>query len=279
VNKCSQWAESYRVMGQPFPGPWSFKHHPWLREMHDSEAEMNIGQKSAQMGYTEWALNKTLFNIDIRSLDCLYVLPSWKPDASDFSNARFSPALELSRHLKELFSDVSNVGHKRAGSANLYIRGSHARSQLKSIPVAQIVIDEKDEMTQENVPLVFERMSGQVTREVLQISTPTYPNYGINKDFMQSSQNHYFFTCPSCSRFTELDFPDCLVVTAEAVTDPTLKESYIRCKECGGKLPHETKAEWLADAVWVEGITGRDWKGWYINQLYSPTVQPWKIAE
>jgi len=266
-------------MGQPFPGPWSFKHHPWLRDMHDSNAEMNIGQKSAQMGYTEWALNRTLFNIDIRSLDCLYVLPSWKPDASDFSNARFSPALELSTHLKELFSDVSNVGHKRAGSANLYIRGSHARSQLKSIPVAQIVIDEKDEMSQENVPLVFERQSGQLVREVIQISTPTYPNYGINKDFLQSSQNHYFFTCPLCSRFTELDFPDCLVVTAEKVTDSTLKESYIKCKECQGKLPHETKQEWLSNSTWVESITGRDWKGWYINQLYSPTVEPWKIAE
>lgn len=279
ITKCSEWAEKYRVMGQPFPGKWSFDHHPWLRDMMDSDAEMNIGQKSAQMGYTEAVLNRTLFNIDIRSLDCLYVLPSWKPDASDFSAARFTPALELSSHLQELFSDVSNVGHKRAGSANLYIRGSHARSQLKSIPVGQIVIDEKDEMSQDNVPLVFERQSGQVIRETWQISTPTYPNYGINKDFLQSSQNHFFFVCPHCGRFTELDFPDCLVITADSITQSTLKESYIKCRECEAKLDHETKMDWLTTGEWVETHEGRDWKGWYVNQLYSPTVEPWKIAE
>lgn len=279
ISKCSDWAEKYRVMGQPMPGPWRFNKHPWLRAMHDSDAEMNIGQKSAQMGYTENVLNRTLFNIDIRSLDCLYVLPSWKPDASDFSSGRFGPAIEMSQHLHEMFSDVSNVGHKRAGTANLYIRGSHSRGQLKSIPVAQIVIDEKDEMTQENVPLAFERQSGQVIRETWQISTPTYPEYGINKDFLQSSQNHFFFKCPSCGRFTELEFPTCLVITAEKVTDPTLKESYIKCLECQNKLPHETKEEWLSDARWVETVSGRDWKGWYVNQLYSPVVEPWKIAE
>jgi len=266
-------------MGSPYPGPWTFDHHPWTREMCDSDAEMNIGQKAAQMGFTEVVLNRTFFNMDIRSLDCLYVLPSQRPDANDFSSARFAPAIEMSRHLKDLFQDVSNVGHKRAGSCNLYIRGSHARSQLKSIPVAMIVIDEKDEMTQENVPLAFERQSGQVTREGWQISTPTHPGFGINADFDKSSQNHFFFKCPCCSHFIELTYPECLVITAENITDATLQDSYLQCPDCKGKLPHEDKKSYLSEAKWVESFAGRDWKGWYIPQLYSPTVQPWKIAE
>src|SRR5687768_12698402 len=102
TTKCSEWAERYRVMGSPFPGPWSFRKHPWLREMHDSEARMNIGKKSAQMGYTEWALNRTFFNIHIRNLDVLYVLPTSHPDATDFTNARFNPAIENSPVLKDL---------------------------------------------------------------------------------------------------------------------------------------------------------------------------------
>lgn len=276
ISRCSDWAIKYRVLSD---GPWNFKKFPWLREMSDSDAEMNIGQKAAQLGFTENVLNRTLFNMDMRGLDCLYVLPSSKPDATDFSSARFSPAIELSPHLSDLFQDVSNVGHKRAGTANLYIRGSHARSQLKSIPVNQIVIDEKDEMTQENVPLAFERMSGQAIRECWQISTPTHVEYGINADFVQSSQNHFHFKCPSCNRFTELEFPGCLVVTAEAVTDVTLKESYIKCLLCQNKLPHETKTEWLGEGKWIESISQRDWKGWYVNQLYSIELPPWKLAE
>ena len=280
IRKCSEWTEKYRMMGgDSFPGPWRFTHFPWLRDMHDSDAEMNIGQKSAQVGYTETVLNRTLYNIDIKNYDCLYILPSWKPDASDFSSGRFNPAIELSPHLKDLFSDVANIGHKRAGSANLYIRGSRAKSQLKSIPVNQIVIDEKDEMIQSHIPLALERMSGQVNREAWQISTPTFPEYGINADYESSSQNHYFFKCPHCSRATELVYPDCLVVTAEKLTDPTLKESYLICKECKVKLDHETKAEWMSHSYWVETYSQRDIKGWHVNQMYSPALPPFKIAE
>ena len=110
ITSCSQWAEKYRILGgKDFPGPWRFKHHPWLREMHDSLAPMNVGKKSAQMGYTETVLNLTFFKIDIERVDCLYVLPSKTPDASDFSTGRFDPALELSPHLENLFSDVKNI--------------------------------------------------------------------------------------------------------------------------------------------------------------------------
>jgi phage terminase large subunit GpA-like protein len=119
LTTCSRWACECRVMGQPFPGRWTFDHHPWLRGMHDSEAELNVGQKAAQMGFTETVLNIVFYHIDIKAVDCLYVLPAKTPDASDFSAARFDPALESSPHLASLFSDVKNVGHKRAGSANL----------------------------------------------------------------------------------------------------------------------------------------------------------------
>jgi len=123
-------------MGQPFPGPWSFKYHPWAKGMHDCTAEIMVGQKGAQLCYTEVGLNKSYYNIDVLGNSVLYVLPASTPDAADFSTSRFDPALELSPHLASLFSDVKNIGHKRAGSANLFIRGSRSRNQLKSIPVA-----------------------------------------------------------------------------------------------------------------------------------------------
>jgi len=144
VTTSSRWALKYRIMGQPFPGPWTFNHHPWLKDMHDSQAEIIIGQKAAQMGYTEVALNKVFKAIDIDGISVLYVLPASTPDASDFSTARFDPALEMSEHLRSMFTDVKNIGHKRAGNANLYIRGSRSRSQLKSIPVGLVIVDEKD---------------------------------------------------------------------------------------------------------------------------------------
>ena len=37
LTSCSRWAANRRVMGEPFPGPYSWKYHPWVREMHDSK--------------------------------------------------------------------------------------------------------------------------------------------------------------------------------------------------------------------------------------------------
>lgn len=279
ITSCSKWAEAYRVMGQPFPGPWRFEHHPWAREMHDCESEEIVGQKAAQMAFSEWALNKTFYNIDVRGFSVLYILPASNPDASQFSTSRFDPALELSPHLSTLFSEVKNIHHKRAGSANLFIRGSRSRSQLKSVPVSILVFDEVDEMVQENIPLAFERSSGQLEKQKLMISTPTIDNYGINMYYRRTTQEHFFFKCPSCSRMTELTFPECLVITAEDLTDQKLKDSYIICKECKATLKHEEKRIWLQSGIWVPSHTDRDNRGFHINQLYSMAMKPSGLAE
>ena len=271
IQSCSRWAENYRIMSKPFPGPWGWKHHPWLKEMHDTKAEINIGQKAAQMGFTEWALNLTFYKIDVEGVDCLYILPS-DGDASDFSAGRFDPALEASPHLRDLFHDVKNVGHKRAGQNNLYVRGSRSRSQLKSIPCGFLVFDELDEMMQKNLALAMERASGQTEKQVIKLSTPTIDGFGINKEFQNSTQEHFFFICPHCSRLTELTYPECLVVTAESISDPRIKDSHFKCKECTHKLDNETKAEWLSTGRFVPSFADADARGFTVNQFYASTV-------
>lgn len=267
-------------MGQPFPGPWTFDHHPWAKAMCDCEAERMVGQKAAQMAFTEVALNKVFYSIDVKGTSCIYILPASTPDASDFSTSRFDPALSLSTHLEGLFSDVKNIGHKRAGSANLFIRGSRSRSQLKSVPVGLAILDEVDEMKQENVPLAFERMSGQLEKQAYLLSTPTLPKFGINEFYINSTQDHFFFRCPHCSRLTELIWPDCFELIGEDQNDPRLQESFVKCKECKKKITPEEKAQALVETgQWVSGYTDRLTRGFYINQLYSKTVKPYEIAE
>jgi hypothetical protein len=278
VTTCSKWAESYRVMGKPFPGPWSFKHHPWVREMHDCEAEEIVGKKAAQMAYTETALNKTFFNIDVKGTSVLYVLPATTPDASDFSASRFDPALELSAHLKNLFSDVANVGHKRAGSANLFVRGSRSRNQMKSLPVSFLVFDELDEMNLDNVTLANERLSGQVEKQVFKLSTPTIDNYGIDESWRRSTMERFFFRCPHCSQMTNLYYPECLIIVGDDKNDPRIKESHLICPLCKHKLAHEDKINYLQNNQWVAEKSDRDIRGFHVSQLYSMTVAPWEIA-
>jgi|2_EtaG_2_1085320.scaffolds.fasta_scaffold00029_12 hypothetical protein len=280
VKSCSKWAEKYRVMGKPFPGTWSFDHHPWLLEMHDTQAEKTVGQKAAQMGYTEWAMNLTFYNMDVNSFDCLYILPT-SDDAGDFSAGRFDPALELSPHLRGFFSDVNNVRLKRAGSNTLYVRGSHSRSKLKSIPTPLIVVDEMDEMPPASIALLEERQSGQVQIILIFLSTPSIDGFGINGEYILSTEEHFHFNCPLCNRIIELEFPDSLVVTAESLTDKGIVNSYLQCMQCKGKLPIEKRPNgeiykpWLkhrdrgGTAHFIPSHSNRDVRGFHVSQFYS----------
>lgn len=279
IKSCSRWAENYRIMGMPFPGPWSFKHHPWIREPHDCNAERMVSQKGAQLAWTECALNKTFYNIDIKGNSVLYILPASTPDARDFSTARFDPALEMSPHINNLFDDVKNIHHKRSGPANLYIRGSRVKSQLKSVPVSVVILDEVDEMVQANIPLARERMSGQLEKQEFMLSTPTVESVGINTYYKASTQDHFFFRCPHCSKWTELTFPECLVITGDSFMDPKIRNSYLICKECKHPLNQDTKVEWLADGKWISAYTDRFVRGFHVSQLYSMTVRPYELAE
>ncbi len=282
ISTPSKWARAYRIMPAPFPGRWTPGPAPWTLGMHNSEAIVNIGQKSAQVGFTETVLNITFFKIDIENSDCLYILPSKTPDASEFSAARFDIALELSPHLSNLFSNVKNVGHKRAGAANLYLRGSNSRSGLKSIPVGTIIFDELDEMNSANISLAEERTSGQLQSLIWKISTPTIPNKGINVLFLSTTQEHYVFKCPHCGRYTELTWPESIVIVGEHKDDLRIKESYLICQLCKVKLDHETKRDWLGidNAKWEPfGDPRLDARGFYINQLYSIPKHPSAIVK
>jgi hypothetical protein len=278
IRSCSDWTEMYRVMGQPFPGPWTFEHHPWLKQMMNDDNPMIIGEKSAQMGFTEVAMNKTFYAIDFKGISVMYFLPASKPDATDFSTGRFDPALEMSPHLSKLFSDTSNIGHKRAGNANLYVRGARSRSQAKSVPCGMMIFDELDEMNQKIVTLALERMSGHKDKHCMKISTPTVDKFGIDAEYIHSDQKHFFFRCPHCGKLTELIFPECLKITCDDYTDSKIFDSYLQCKECKGILGHDNKTEWLKDGEWVAAHPKKIISGYHINQLYSSTIAPHEIG-
>lgn len=289
INSLSDWALNYRVMGSPFPGPWTFTHHPWLEECHKACDRVRgaylwsrvIGKKGAQIGFTEWALNLALKTIDLDRGNVLYTLPASSPDASDFSNSRFDPAIEGSEHLSNLFTDVANIGHKRSGSANLWIRGSRSRSQMKSLPCDILICDEVDEMIFSHIELAWERMSGRVNKLGLFISTPTIENRGIDYLYKQSTQDHFFFRCPSCSHFIRFLWPESLVITSESDSNPKVLNSHLICHECKGILPHLDKETYLSPkngAHWQSDYPDKLDKGFHINQLYSLTVAPHEIA-
>lgn len=279
ITSCSRWAIKRRIMGGDFSGAYGFKWHPWCRGPHDSRASLNCCMKAAQTGLTEVGINRAFYILDVLKRDVLYVLPT-ATIATDFSKGRFGPALSLSPYIKSMFTDVNTVGLKRTSANTLYIRGSRGDANLISIPISELILDEMDRMDERKIEEAMERLSGQLRKCVWAISTPTLPNRGIHALYQTTTQEHFMFKCPCCNKWTELIWPDCIEIIGEAIYDPRCHESYLKCKECGGKLEHQDKPNWLKTGQWIvtEPNSDTDRRGFHINQLYSFTVSPGEIV-
>lgn len=290
ITKPSRWAEKRRVMGMPFEGFYSFKYHPWCRELHDTKASWNVSMKSAQAGYTEVGINLALYTVDVLKKNVLYVLPTLG-DASDFSRSRFNPALRQSPYLKRVFTDANNVGLKMAGNVSLYIRGSRGDANLKSIPVSVLILDELDEMDQSQIELALQRLRGQPEKKVWFISTPTVPGHGVSLEYAKSTQEHFRFKCPGCGKMDEFSFPDSIKICGEDMNDPDCYRSHYQCTMCSYEykmwrdennfLRQDDKLQTLCNTgVWQPTVTDTDpdRRGFKVNQLYSYTVSPAEIV-
>jgi len=145
-----EWTEKYRrIEGRPF----TLESYPFMRAIYEDTSPVKALMKAAQVSATEYAINCMFWALDAWGMDVLYLLATGE-DASDFSAGRMNPAIEESDRLSDLFTDVQNVGHKRAGNRSVYVRGSRRRTGLKSIPVDLLIIDEYDEMVQTLVELL-----------------------------------------------------------------------------------------------------------------------------
>lgn len=296
----SRWAEKRLHLGPPIPGPWKFDYHPWLKAPMDARCDNVVTLKGAQLGFTTAAIGRVLFMLDVERKSVLYLLPTQRPDASEFSATKLQEVIDNSTEIAEMFTDVSSVGLKRAGSASLFVRGANSRNALKSISVGAIVFDEYDEMPPENIPLAEERTSGQFSSEIWRLSTPTLPGIGIDRDFQETTKEHFYFPCPfGCTINTtgrkdtdttrassgtttrQIKFsPDDLVVTANDLSDPNVKNSYIQTSCCKKKIEHDEKRFIIGKGGYQpEGHKDYSNRGFAVNQLYSSQMKPGRIAK
>jgi hypothetical protein len=140
-----------------------------------------------------------------------------------------------------------------------------SRVGLKSIPIDFIVFDELDEAPQNAVDMAMERMAHSEFREVLKLSNPTLPDYGIDQAFQETDQRFWLLKCSRCGAYTCLEdtFPDCLKEMGGKVIRA--------CSRCQGELD-------LASGEWVAkkpGVT--DKRGYHHSQLFSQFVDPGDI--
>jgi len=262
-----EWTEKYRIIaGEPFRIDRWPHYFPYLKPIYNDDSRQLVIMKCAQVGVSELAINKSLWALDQHRMDVMYLLPT-REEAADFSAGRFDPALEESSYLDRLFIDVKNVGHKRTGAANYYLRGTQKRSQLKSVPIDFLIKDELDEMVQKNLSLADTRLDASPFKWKLDLSTPTVPEFGIHARFLESDQHELHARCPHCGTWQRPTYKD----NVEHDGEPP----FYKCSHCS--RPTETFLTW--DLEWVAGQPTNGIRGYHLTQLLSPHTTAAELAE
>ncbi len=271
------WAERNRVMLQM--SPFEVGGHEYQMVPLQSNKRIRAEKKGARLGFTEIEILRSIHGMIYNRLPAgvLYLFPT-ADDVTDFSKARFSPLIEsnplsIGRHVQD--TDAATI--KRIGTALLYLRGARSTtkvegvkadsSKLRSIGVDKVVFDEYDLMDPKMVDMALVRMDYSKVKEEVYLSTPTIPDWGIDRKYSQSDKQVWMIKCQHCNEWTclELEFPECVVDRGDG-TGMRL------CRKCRQEI-------YPRDGQWCAQNPGREIEGFWISQLNLMTVDPLSILK
>jgi hypothetical protein len=257
-----EWVKNITLDGKPF----AYSRHEYLIEPYKDNHPHQVEEKAAQMGLTSKAMLKVAYGARYGGYrGILYLFPS-KSDVTDFSKGRIDPLIQENPNtIGEWIRDTDSANIKRIWNAFLYLRGMKSRVGLKSVPIDYTVMDELDEAPQNAIDMAMERMAHSEFREVLKLSNPTLPDYGIDAAFQETDQRYWLLKCDKCGEYTCLEdtFPDCLI---------TVNGRVIRaCQKCKSELD-PSNGQWVAKKPRVT-----DKRGYHYSQLFSHFVDPGEI--
>lgn len=248
----------------------SWEKLPWMPTLlSDPSPDIRI-RKASQMAVSTYCILWLLWLCRTQQAPrgIAYWLPS-DGDVRDFVRTKVDKFVEWNvDRLPEVRTnaDAYNVGLKFFWGTPTYWRGIKSKSAVKSISADATVFDEFDECDPSQVAQARERMSASEAKLVRELSTPTIPDYGIDKRFEETDQCFLHFKCRSCGHWQNLEETfqkspgdrGCIMLNAGG-------EYYRGCMRCSSPLD-------LSRFEWVMKHPGRAARGYQISQLYSPWI-------
>jgi hypothetical protein len=255
---------------------FTLREYPWLEHLYKLIGKLPVGgraviRKAAQIGATELAINLTFYTLDGRG-SVFYALPPG-PTQGDFAYARIDPAIGASPYILNMSGNIDNVGLKTfVDGYNLYIRSTNIpkgdpqrAAQLSEAPADLAIIDEFDRVPPAAVPLIRERLGDSRLEWELDLSTPTYPDVGIDAQYQTTKQYEPQIRCRECGQWYWLDWT---LVRGPVADDPFAR---LICPGCHAIM--RRVGMWgQGRARWIARHPEREVLGFWINKLCSERV-------
>lgn len=227
-----------------------------LDDMHPNLSVMKI----SQVGLTELSLRKAIaFLARNNGTRCMYSFPTMLLKQNN-SKTRLKPLISTDFPARP--DDVRSSDVYQIGDSFLYM-ASCSEADATSNPVDALFIDEIDLSDMEIVSLLNSRLQHSQWKIRQRLSTPTFAQFGIDREFQDGDQRQYIFRCPHCNHIfvpqydlKHVYIPNLPKTVEDLVFDVDVgmaagldyENSYVRCPKCLKPIDpgDPTGREWVA---------------------------------
>ena len=231
--------------------------------------------------------------------DALWIMPSAE-NARRFSKNRWLPFVNDCKPLLAMCPTSASSGRVDGDKitnmlqefigCTMTFAGAGSENNVKSAPVAYLILDEIDEIDREIRLAALERVKGRREHKVIQTSTPLEEQGGIWEEYLYGDQRRYFMPCPHCGEMIDFtwrqrDGNGKLQYSIQFDESARLDDGtwdfekvastsrYI-CQNCGGSIDDSQKLDMLEAGEWVaqnpNAPSGH--KSYHLNGMYSPII-------
>lgn len=242
--------------------------HFFLRALYRDRSQEIAVQKPSQAGVSTWAITTELHDGRYWGINQIHTLPT-KTDVEKFVPSKVNEIIERNPVIKQGLSkkEVNAVAQKQLGKAFLYYKGTISESDSLMLTSDRNTYDELDKSDMKQISNYDSRQEGADSlREKRWISTPTVPEFGINKIILESDQKNWRFKCGHCDFEQHMTWPD----------NVSMKRRCYVCKKCDQPLTTEMirKGKWKAKYP-GKSPNPKTGKGGISGYLLTQMIFPW----
>jgi hypothetical protein len=273
------WAEANRIklMGGT---AFSLDGCEYMADIMRDEARRRAVMKGTQARITTAFQTESIHSLRYNKYPqgIIYYFPTEK-DVEKFSKTYFGPLIVDNPCIRKCLKDTNSVFVKKIGNTFLTLSGASATKILKgnkkdsgavrTTPADMVIRDERDLFDDDMAGMTFDRLLNSKFKREVDLGSPTIPDFGIHRVFLESDQKFRMIKCESCNGYTCIaeEFPNSIKFRKE---DGRFVP-YLACIKCGSQI-HPDFGEYVAkrpdrynSKYPMEGISG-----YHVSHFITP---------
>jgi len=243
--------------------------HFFLEALYADTADEIAVQKPSQAGVSTWAILMELHDAKYHGINQIHTLPT-SDAVTKFVPSKVNEMIKRNPTIKAGLKnkEVDAIGQKQFNKGFLYFKGTKSESDSLMLSSDRNTYDELDKSDMSQIGIYDSRLEGEASlRQRRWISTPTVPNFGINKVMQDSDQRHWRFNCEACKKEQHMEWPQ----------NVSLERKVYVCSGCGADLDPlvirpRTTVNPRGTGRWKAKYPDRKRHGYFITQMIIPWI-------